>query len=458
LGGSALAQVYNHLGDNCPKADGEPLKAGFMVVQAMLAQGLITAGHDRSDGGLIVTLLEMAFAGNRGLDLTIDADNATAALFAEELGIVVACPASNRKRVEELLLAARLPFQYLGHSTTEAEIRVAVNGHTVLDQPMPQLRAIWEATSHQLERLQINPACADEEHAAIFTRTNPRYHLPFTPTSSAPAILTAADKPKVAILREEGSNSDREMAAVFYQAGFEPWDVCMQDLLAGKIGLDQFRGLAAVGGFAYADVPESAKGWAATIRFNDKLAAMFTEFYQRPDTFTLGVCNGCQLFGLLGWVPEPGLAPERQPRFVHNRSGRFESRWTTVKIARSRAMMFAGMEEMVFGIHVDHGEGRLLFPDDSLRTRLESNGQMPMFYADDFGQPTEIYPFNPNGSPGGIAGLCSADGRHLAVMPHPERCFLPWQCHWLPEEMKNLTVSPWLKMFQNAFTWCRENR
>ena len=458
LGGSALAQVYGQLGDACPEADGELLKAGFWVVQEMLARGLITAGHDRSDGGLIVTLLEMAFAGNCGLDLSLNADDAVAAFFAEELGLVVACSTASREQVEELLMAARLPFQYLGQSIAEQEIRLAVSGQPTLDASMPRLRAIWEETSHQLERLQINPDCANEEHAAIFARINPRYHLPFTPTPTAPAILAVADKPKVAILREEGSNSDREMAAAFYQAGFEPWDVCMQDLLAGKIGLDQFRGLAAVGGFAYADVPESAKGWAATIRFNDRLAAMFTEFYQRPDTFTLGVCNGCQLFGLLGWVPALGLAPEKQPRFVHNRSGRFESRWTTVKIAGSRAMMFSGMEDMVFGIHVDHGEGRLLFPDESLRERLAAGGQMPMFYVDDFGQPTEIYPFNPNGSPGGIAGLCSADGRHLAVMPHPERCFLPWQTHWLPEEMKSLAVSPWLKMFQNAFDWCRENR
>jgi phosphoribosylformylglycinamidine synthase len=248
------------------------------------------------------------------------------------------------------------------------------------------------------------------------------------------------------------------MAAAFYLAGFEPWDICMQDLLDGKTGLDRFCGLAAVGGFAYADVPESAKGWAATIRFNDRLSAMFQEFYQRPDTFTLGICNGCQLFGLLGWAPELGLAPEKQPRFVHNRSGRFESRWTTVKIAASRAMMFTGMEDMVFGIHVDHGEGRLLFPDDAVRAAAKANGQMPMFYVDDEGKPTETYPFNPNGSPEGIAGLCSADGRHLAIMPHPERCFLPWQAHWLPKEMKGLPVSPWLKMFQNAFAWYRENR
>ena len=458
LAGSALAQVYGQLGDDCPEADGGLLKAGFSAVQEMLAQGLITAGHDRSDGGLIVTLLEMAFAGNCGLDITLDAENAVAALFAEELGVVVACQTSCRRELEALLMTAGLPFQYLGTSVAEKEIRIAVNGRTVLAAAMPKLRALWEETSHQLERLQIDRQCADEEKAAIFNRDNPRYHLPFTPTPSAPEVLAATDKPKVAILREEGSNSDRKMAAAFYLAGFEPWDVCMQDLLDGKIALGQFRGLAAVGGFAHADVPASAKGWAATIRFNDRLSAMFRQFYQRPDTFTLGICNGCQLFGLLGWAPELDMAAEKQPRFVHNRSGRFESRWTTVKIGKSPAIMFTGMAGMVFGVHVDHGEGRLFFPDETVRARAWAGGQIPMFYADDQGQPTEIYPFNPNGSAGGAAGLCSADGRHLAIMPHPERCFLPWQCHWLPEEMKNPAASPWLRMFQNAFDWCRENR
>jgi len=201
-------------------------------------------------------------------------------------------------------------------------------------------------------------------------------------------------------------------------------------------------------------VPESAKGWAATIRFNERLQQMFQAFYHRPDTFTLGICNGCQLFGLLGWVPGPGLADERQPRFVHNRSGRFESRWSTVRVAKSPAMMLKGMDGLVFGIHVDHGEGRLLFPDDSVRQRDPGPGAGAALLRDDTGRPTEVYPFNPNGSPDGIAGLCSADGRHLALMPHPERVFLPWQAHWLPEEMRQLQVTPWMQLFRNAYDWC----
>ncbi|MBU1231529.1 MAG: phosphoribosylformylglycinamidine synthase subunit PurQ, partial [Proteobacteria bacterium] len=214
-------------------------------------------------------------------------------------------------------------------------------------------------------------------------------------------------------------------------------------------------GLAAVGGFSYADVPESAKGWAATIRFNDTLKKMFREFYDRPDTFSLGICNGCQLFGLLGWVPWQDLAAEEQPRFVHNLSGRFESRWSTVKVGKSPALMLKGMEDLVFGIHVDHGEGRLSFPDAGVKERILAENLAPICYVDDAGKATESYPFNPNGSPGGLAGLCSPDGRHLAMMPHPERVFLAWQAHYLPEEMKGLTVSPWMQMFRNAYEWCK---
>ncbi|HEB70495.1 MAG TPA: phosphoribosylformylglycinamidine synthase, partial [Desulfobulbus sp.] len=318
------------------------------------------------------------------------------------------------------------------------------------------LRQEWEETSHQLERLQMNPACADEEKKNIFDRTGPKYHLPFTPEATAQALLEQTEKPRVAILRDEGSNSDREMSSAFFAAGFEPWDITMTDLLEEKITLDGFRGLAAVGGFSYADVPESAKGWAATILFNERLKAMFDAFYNRPDTFTLGICNGCQLFGLLGWVPFQGLDADRQPRFIHNVSGRFESRWTTVRVQDSPAIMLKGMKELVFGIHVDHGEGKLHFPDKEVRTKVVDQNMIPLVYVDDNGRATEQYPFNPNGSPDGFAGLCSADGRHLAMMPHPERAFLPWQCHWLPEDMKTLPVSPWLRMFQNAYDWCMQ--
>jgi phosphoribosylformylglycinamidine synthase len=460
MGGSALAQVMGQLGNVSPDVeDGTAFKNSFLAVQELIAQDLISAGHDRSDGGLITTLLEMAFSGNCGLDLSLQGENPVIeTLFAEELGLVIECSPDKIARVEDALEGAGVPFALLGTTTEAKQIKVTYNKEVVLDEQMIVLRGWWEETSYQLERLQVNPACADEEKANSYDRKGPNYHLSFNPEPAPADLLTRTDKPKVAILRDEGSNSDREMTSAFYSAGFEPWDICMSDLLAGTVNLDNFRGLAAVGGFSYADVPESAKGWAATILFNPRLKKMFEAFYQRPNTFTLGICNGCQLFGLLGLVPEPGLAAERQPRFIGNVSGRFESRWTTVKVQKSNAMMLEGMEGLVFGIHVDHGEGQLHFPDKAILDKVKSGAMAPLVYVDDDGNATEKYPFNPNGSIEGLAGLCSADGRHLALMPHPERVFLPWQAHYLPEEMKGLQVSPWMQMFRNAYAWCQTSR
>ena len=460
LGGSALAQVYRQLGDESPDVEmAGQLRAAFLAVQELIGKDLICAGHDRSDGGLITSLLEMAFSGNCGLDIDLlGRGTVFELLFSEELGLVVEVQDNRLAELLEVLETAGLAHLIIGRTTVDRNIRIACNGMTVLDEKMVDLRSWWEETSYQLERLQINPACADEEKANIFERKGPAYHLSFNPEPAPAEVLTRENKPKVAILRDEGSNSDREMTSAFYLAGFEPWDICMNDLLAGTITLDGFQGLAAVGGFSYADVPESAKGWAATIRFNQRLQDMFLAFYNRPDTFSLGICNGCQLFGLLGWVPRLGLEDERQPRFIHNLSGRFESRWTTVRVQKSRAMMLAGMDDLVFGIHVDHGEGRLYFPDMEVHKEILAGGLAPIVYADDEGNPTEAYPFNPNGSPGGLAGLCSADGRHLAMMPHPERVVLPWQAHYLPENMKHLKVTPWMQMFRNAYDWCRATR
>jgi phosphoribosylformylglycinamidine synthase len=437
LGGSGLAQVLGQVGDKSPDVeDGILLKNGFLAVQELIARGLISAGHDRSDGGLITTLLEMAFSGNCGFDLNLNG-SATVfeTLFSEELGLVVECRKENQQKVEAILVQAKVSCVELGRTTENQQIVVSYNNQVVLDEKMVVLRGWWEETSYQLERLQADPGCVEQEKRNIYDRKGPVYHLSFTPKPAPAELLARTDKPRIAILRDEGSNSDREMSSAFFAAGFEPWDVCMQDLLTATIDLEQFRGIAAVGGFSYADVPESAKGWAATILFNPRLKQMFDDFYNRPDSFTFGICNGCQLFGLLGWVPEQGLEPERQPRFVTNLSGRFESRWTTVKVQNSQAMMLKGMEGLIFGIHVDHGEGRLYFPDETILHKVKKEGLTPLVYVDDNGESTEKYPFNPNGSSEGLAGLCSPDGRHLALMPHPERVFLPWQAHYLPEEM-----------------------
>jgi phosphoribosylformylglycinamidine synthase len=259
----------------------------------------------------------------------------------------------------------------------------------------------------------------------------------------------------VAILREEGTNGDREMTAAFHLAGFEAWDVSVTDLLAGAITLDGFRGVAFPGGFSYADVLDSSKGQAGIIRLNARLRAMFDAFRDRRDTFSFGACNGCQLSALLGWVPGTNVSDVDQPRFIHNSSGRLESRWVTLKIAESPALLLRGMAGSTIGVWVNHGEGRLHCRSEAVLDDIAKRGLAPAHFVDDQNRVTEQYPFNPNGAARGIAGLCSPDGRHLALMPHPERCFLPWQCGWLPNEWrKTMVVSPWMKLFQNAREWC----
>lgn len=327
---------------------------------------------------------------------------------------------------------------------------------------MRVVRAIWEETSYHLDRLQANPDSVDEERKGNFDRKGPKYTLTFTPENPLHPPFTKEGaggvrdiKPKVAILREEGSNGDREMTSAFYQSGFEVWDITMTDLLEGGTHLDDFRGIAFVGGFSYADVLDSAKGWAGVIKFNKTLYEQFQRFYERPDTFSLGVCNGCQLMALLGWIPWKGIPDNIQPRFIQNKSGRFESRFSTVHIIASPSIMLKGMKGSALGIWVAHGEGRLHFPDKNMMQEVLQKELAPIRFVDDRGDFTETYPFNPNGSPSGITALCSSDGRHLAMMPHPERTFLKWQWAYMPEGWKkDLEASPWLRLFQNAREWC----
>lgn len=475
LGGSALAQVYGQIGDECPDVeDPELFKRAFKAIQEMIDKDLILAGHDVSDGGLIVTLLEMAFAGNCGLEAGIppskideEDENSAAipALFAEEAGLVIEYLPKDEVEIVSIAVENNIGVQRIGETLSRSSAtRVIIGGYPfggtrVLDEDMRELRQLWEETSYQLERLQANPECADKEKKNIFDRPGPRYRLSFAPEPTSEKWLNAKDKPKVAIIREEGSNGDREMTSAFYQAGFECWDVIMTDLLKGDITLDQFRGIAFVGGFSYADVLDSAKGWAGVIRFNENLRKQFDKFHERSDTFSLGVCNGCQLMALLGLVPWQGIDGKSQPRFIRNKSGRFESRFPAIKILPSPSIMFQGMEGSVLGVNLAHGEGRAYFPDESILEVVRERCLAPVRYVDDNNQITEKYPFNPNGSIQSIAALCSPDGRHLAIMPHPERTFINWQWHWMPEEMKkSLKVSPWLKIFQNAREWCEETK
>jgi phosphoribosylformylglycinamidine synthase len=389
--------------------------------------------------------------------------NSLERFFAEELGAIVECEANDVSKTLEILDSFGVQGTVIGTATEEKKIMVAYNGRPVVDSKMPILREWWEETSYQIERLQMNPACAEQEKQNIFDRKGISYNISFEPKPTPTRILELSDKPEIAVLREEGSNGDREMTSAFYQAGFRPWDVTMTDLISGRITLERFRGLVAVGGFSYADVPESAKGWAATIRFHERLREMFDDFYRRPDTFSLGVCNGCQLFGLLGWVPWEGIADDKQPRFVQNLSGRFESRWVTVKIMESPAIMLTGMTGSTLGVWVAHGEGRLYFPDPALMDEVLVKKLVSLVFVDDDGRVdgpvSESYPFNPNGSPFGITGLCTPDGRHLGIMPHPERAFLKWQWPWMPADLNaRIEASPWLRMFQNAREWCERTK
>lgn len=455
LGGSALAHVFNQIGDESPDInDPYLLKRSFMAIQELIKRDLILSGHDISDGGIITTLLEMASSGDCGMNLDFQTEaEPFSLLFSEEAGLVFEYDPNNEEDIKEILRDHLIPYKIIGRTEVEKRIKISINGSNIFDEEMSILRAIWEETSYQIERLQADPDCAEEERKNIFAMKKPPYRLTFDPDKGIGNLYLGL-RPKVAIVREEGSNGDREMTSAFYLAGFEPWDIMMTDIVEGRIGLAEFRGIAFVGGFSYGDVLDSAKGWAGVIRFNERANEEFQRFYERNDTFSLGVCNGCQLMALLGWVPWQGISNERQPRFIQNRSGRFESRFSTVRILRSPSIFLEGMEDSILGIWVAHGEGRCHFPDPSIMKDVILKGLAPVRYVDDSGEITESYPFNPNGSPEGIAALCSPNGRHLAIMPHPERTFLKWHWPWMPEEWKSIEASPWIRMFQNVRQWC----
>ena len=462
-GGTALSTVFGQLGEASPDVSDLPLlRRAFEAVQVLLEARLLEAGHDRSDGGLLVTVLEMAFAGNAGFEVSLAAANCDvlAQLFSEELGLLLEVLPHNRERVMQVLAQNDVPCVVIGTVTELKRVVVRVGGECVLDGDLCDLRMAWESTSFELESRQCNAACVAQERAGLNARKGPTYKVTF---GALPPIRLVRDAThKVAILRQEGSNGDREMLAAFAAAGMQAWDVNMRDLLDGSVSLDAFRGIVFCGGFSYADVNDSAKGWAGVIRFNERLLAQFAHFRStRSDTFSLGVCNGCQLMALLGWVPFDSVAEEaQQPRFVHNTSGRFESRWSAVQIQRSPAVLLRGMEGSTLGVWVAHGEGKAYFPEPSDLQRAVDAGLAPVRYVDDDNNIATEYPLNPNGSPLGIAGLCSADGRHLAMMPHPERCFQTWQWPHKPSAWREALVAgeeaagPWLKMFVNAREFC----
>ena len=442
MGGSALAQVYNQIGDVSPDLeDFGLLKKSIIVTQKLMDDRKILSGHDRSDGGLVVTLLEMSFAGNCGIDVGLPstANSAMDTLFSEETGFVIEVEASQVDSIIASYKEEGVDVIDIGSVGPEKTIKIAVGGEVCIDDSTTVLRDVWEATSFHLEKRQRNPECVVQEEEGLKHRKAPEWKLTYEPKSTPAAIMESSSKHKVAILRQEGSNGDREMISAFLSAGFEAWDITVSDLLGGGVTLDQFRGIVFVGGFSFADVLDSGKGWAGVIKFNESVYEQFQKFKERKDTFSLGVCNGCQLMALLGWIPSTeGLPEERQPRLLHNDSGKFESRFSSVQIQSSPAIMFKGMEGSSLGVWVAHGEGRFHFPDKTVMDDVRNKQLAPLRYVDDSNNVTEAYPFNPNGSPEGLAALCSEDGRHLAMMPHPERVFTTWQWPWMPSSWSSV--------------------
>lgn len=472
-GGSSLAQVYGQIGNESPDVeDFGVLKNAFLAVQGLIASGAILSGHDRSDGGLVVTLMEMAFAGNCSIDVVVPETCAGAGevgtLFNEEAGIVLEVSKEGTESAMKAFSSRGVPCIEIGTASSASwsdgsntsKIKIAVGASKpCIDEKTTVLRDLWEETSFRLEHRQRNPECVAQEEAGLKLRKPPEWKLTYEPRPTDDAVMSAPKKHKVAVLRQEGSNGDREMLSAFLSAGFESWDVTVSDLVNGRVTLDDFHGIVFVGGFSYADVLDSGKGWAGVIKFNSGVFQQFEAFRKRKDTFSLGVCNGCQLMALLGWIPnEEGLPEESQPRLLENDSGKFESRFSSVKIVESPAIMFKGMEGSSLGVWVAHGEGRFHFPEKGVHDRVLSSNLAPLRYVDDSGDITTEYPFNPNGSPDGMAALCSEDGRHLAMMPHPERVFATWQWPWMPEEWRGkYKVGPWLRMFQNARDFCDNN-
>lgn len=459
LGGSALAQVYQQLGDCAADLDSpDDLKGFFQAIQQMLNDDLLLAYHDRGDGGLFATLVEMAFAGRTGiaidLDRLVDSEAMILpALFSEELGAVIQVRRQDRGTVKDILARHGLGAcsHTLGTLNPGQQVLLRMNGQTLISESRVKFQRWWSETSYRMQAMRDNAECAQQEYDNLLDDHDSGLNvaLPFDihQDIAAPYIAKGA-RPAVAVLREQGVNSQMEMAAAFERAGFAPVDVHMSDLLEGRCQLERFQGLAACGGFSYGDVLGAGEGWAKTIRFNSKLRDQFARYFQRTDAFTLGVCNGCQMLSSLHDLI-PGTS--HWPRFVRNQSEQFEARVALVTVQDSPSLFLKGMAGARMPVAVAHGEGRAEFASKRQLDSLEAAGQVAVRYVDNQGQPSLRYPYNPNGSPAGIAGLTSADGRVTIMMPHPERVFRTVQHSWHPDHWGE--DAPWLRMFRNARVW-----
>ena len=459
MGGSALSQVWNDLGGESPDIDADTLKVFYDIMQQLVAEDKLLAYHDRSDGGLFATLAEMAFAGRTGLNIDLEEDFAMERLvenrcdqdilFNEELGAVIQIRHEDLHYVQALFEQHEFPeilYQIGQPEIGSSDIKI---GDTVF--ALADLQAAWQETSHQIQRLRDNPACADSEFALLADNKRSKLFADLSfdlKDDIAAPYLSGSLQPKIAILREQGVNGHVEMAAAFTRAGFQAVDVHMSDLIAGRVSLETFQMLAACGGFSYGDVLGAGEGWAKTILFNDRLRDQFAEFFARPDTLSLGVCNGCQMMSNLAEII-PGA--EGWAKFKRNESEQFEARLSMVRVPKSPSLILGEMAGSVLPVVVSHGEGRADFAHlGQPENQVPSSLHIALQYTDGLGEVTQQYPLNPNGSPQGIAGITTADGRVTIMMPHPERVYRTAQMSWCPEEWKAFDLGGWYRLFAAA--------
>lgn len=453
LGATALAQVFNQLGDDCADVESaEQLKGFFNTLQALLQEEKILAYHDRSDGGLWATLCEMAFAAHTGLRADIsELGEALPALFSEELGAVIQVRADDVASIQNQFSQLSIRTVNLGGLSGDNNVSIVSNGQELLSESRILLEQAWAETSFRIQTMRDNSECAQQEFDQIARQDDPGFNpqVTFDPQVNMTAPMIASGvRPAMAILREQGVNGQIEMAAAFHQAGFDSVDVHMSEILSGQVKLDRFDGLVACGGFSYGDVLGAGEGWAKSILFNSVARKQFEAFFQRPEVFALGVCNGCQMMSNLHELI-PGA--DYWPHFVRNQSERFEARVSMVEVQQSNSILLQGMEGSRLPIAVAHGEGRAEFKNAQQIEQAQQAGGIALRYVDNWGETTETYPANPNGSVQGITGLTNTDGRVTIMMPHPERVYRTVQNSWHPKDWGEDGV--WLRLFRNARVW-----
>ncbi|MFT2098625.1 phosphoribosylformylglycinamidine synthase [Marinomonas sp. 2405UD66-6] len=457
LGGSVIAQVYNKLGQQAPDVDDASALAGFFdTTQALNAEGKLLAYHDRSDGGVFATLVEMSFASHLGLNVELDAivtaaDQVAPALFNEELGAVVQVNESDVADIVAAYAKVGVAVSPIATLSGDDDISISYAGNLVLKESRVNWQRVWSETSYRVQALRDNPESAQQEFDNLLDVNDPGLSASLTfdlNEDVAAPYIAKGERPKIAVLREQGVNGQVEMAAAFHKAGFTPVDVHMSDILSGRISLSEFNGLVACGGFSYGDVLGAGEGWAKSILFNPIARDQFETFFKREDTFSLGVCNGCQMLSNLRELI-PGA--DHWPKFVRNESAQFEGRLVQVEVQKSNSILLAGMEGSRMPIAVAHGEGQTEYRNEADLAELVSSAQVALRYVDNYGQATERYPLNPNGSAEGVTGLTSLDGRVTIMMPHPERVYRTVQHSWHPSDWEE--QAPWLRLFQNARKW-----